>query len=65
MQYQSVVQNNELGLKFHSLLEILKFHPLTHNTTRVKHFDFYHVDCQGGRVGGGEGDKDEFCGDDE
>ena len=43
---QSVVQNNELGLKFHSLLEMW-FHPLTHNTQHVelktalsKHFDF-------------------------
>ena len=65
---QSILQNNELGLKFHSLLE-MEFHPLTHNTQHVelktalsKHFDFYHGDCQGGRVGGGGGDKDEFTG---
>ena len=31
-------------------------------TALSKHFDFYHVDCQGGGVGGGEGDKDEFTG---
>ena len=31
-------------------------------TALSKHFDFYHVDCQGGRVGGGGGDKDEFTG---
>ena len=43
---QSILQNNELGLKFHSLLE-MEFHPLTHNTQHVelktalsKHFDF-------------------------